>query len=480
MPIRALKKFQVQCDWPITALKETKIAIDGFWFIRKYFNLISVEDLVKNLDLYVEENLKGLMKFRNVFEIIWIWDGFKYKHENISQDDLLNKDIYNVSTNRMFKFGKSNAFMELLVNPINRYLNDCGISYCRAPYGAIAQSVYFLRTNCVDYLFAKTDIFLFKDVNKCIVEFDFETGKYCLFDKAEIEKQLQIKKGLFKFYALASGCDFCPTLPQIAEEFDFDELRRLFETKTKNDKGEMTLFESHVEENEEYKILYNNAISNCKWHPVMTLNGKVEPLDTQYVPVDLNKIFGYKLPGGFYERLFECKFQPEDLNGFLVDSDYISNVKEIDDVIEIFNSLILNKRTKDFDTKYFLDLIKGCFNLKYDHIKDLERNLELVFAHFIRDKSNMSNTLKNCTAGRNVLKDALLSFTVEDKLNFEDLVMFFRIRKYLNWLKMTYIAIIEFDRSTRNIEHYSAFDFTLKFCIKTKAEGYFKAFLEKL
>ena len=181
MPIRALKNFSTACNWPLTSLNNSKIAIDGFWFIRKYFSTLDIKEMMCSFDDYVAIQLKGILEKCKDIQFLWVWDGLKYKPEMNDAPSELEREVKFLCENRKLKFGKSIDVLELFVTPVNNFLTKYGIEFCRAPYGAIAQIAYFYSNKCVDYIFTKSDVFLFNNVDRAIVEFDFKNNSLCFF-----------------------------------------------------------------------------------------------------------------------------------------------------------------------------------------------------------------------------------------------------------------------------------------------------------
>lgn len=482
MPIRALKNFRHNADWPLVSLKNTKIAVDGNWFIRLYFDSVDVKELVADIDGYVSRNLKGFLDAAKDLNFLWIWDGLNFKKDGYDPAHVLGMDIKNVCENKKFKFGKSAEFMELLVNPINKMLHDHNIDFCRAPYGAIAQCVYFWKKQCVDYIFTKTDAFLYKDIDRIITDFNFKTSMVCFFDKSDFEQGLKIKRNIFQHFLIASGCEYCATIPDAAEDFNVDYLRSLFGGKSFN--GEETNFstynfEKYLSKYEEYRKKFYNAQFMVKYHPVMKLTGRVEPLDTLYAPKDLHKIFGMKLPALYYEMLFDCRINTTGISQFIFD-DYMTISPETNEIIKKVSEMIYEDKEVEMETKFILDNLKMKLNLSTEHYKEAERTLELTFLHFFKNKSNMCNTLQNCVIGKTAMKENLVVFETEGQyLEFLDVRMFFVLREYLNWIKMYHILGLERSRSDKLIENYYMFDLTLKYIIPCKNKGCFNGFLAK-
>ena len=119
MPIRALREIPIYCDWPFAALAGSSVAIDGFWFIRKYFAPLTQEDLLLNLEAYVDKNMSDFFQLAKNIDFVWIWDGLKYRIDPIDHNETFKRDVHLLITKKKLKLGKSEEFLEILVNPIN-------------------------------------------------------------------------------------------------------------------------------------------------------------------------------------------------------------------------------------------------------------------------------------------------------------------------------------------------------------------------
>ncbi|ORD94839.1 hypothetical protein ECANGB1_2235 [Enterospora canceri] len=482
MPIRALKDFPIICEWPLPALKESSIAIDGFWFIRKYFEAIKRDELIGDLEGYVHKNMRHLLELAQSSSVLWIWDGLNYKKEFTSQTDLCLMDIQTIYSHGQMKFGRSEAFLELLVIPINKLLEKHKIAFMRAPYSAVAQCVYFVKQNCVDYIFTKTDSFLFRDVNSVVVEFNFKTAMCCIFKRSEIEQALGLKRGFFRIFAIASGCDFCPTLPEIANNYSNEVLKEMLDQSDHNDDIRMFIspLKRKIEANEEYKKKINEAYLNCRWHPIMSLNGVVEPLDPMSPPSDIHKIFGRKIPNVFYEELFSCKISPAELKRLIYVTDKQSEETPIDQIVEYILSVFEFKSTYTFNTRDFIEVVKSAFNIRVESVKSVDKILGLVYMHLTKNKNTMflSNTLTNCIASQRRFSNKNIG-GCSKVVDLQEYAVTFTIRSYLSALSLMYVTVNTFGLNKEDLRDPEISEFTLNHCVKIDMPNETRDFLQK-
>lgn len=479
MPIRALREIPIYCDWPFAALAGSSVAIDGFWFIRKYFAPLTQEDLLLNLEAYVDKNMSDFFQLAKNIDFVWIWDGLKYRVDPIDHNETFKRDVHLLITKKKLKLGKSEEFLEILVNPINIMLKKHNVAMCRAPYGAIAQCSYFYKSKTVNYIFTKNDAFIFKDVDTIITEFDFVEKKYCLMHKEELEKILGVKRGLFKFFAIASGCEFCPTFPDIADNFTVEKFNDYLLEKNNFEENykDINILEKIIKKNKNYYKTYIDAISNCKWHPVMTLQGTVEPFESAYVLKNLSNIFGEKLPHNYYERLFVCDIIPFEVDKITANPRVIDQTP-CDQLLSAIKMIVRDGNSKKYDQKYFINIVKEILSLNYIHCKSQDKIFELIFVHFINNKTTVNfihtNTLKNCIAGKNSHNNV----SIEDQLTEDNVIVAFKIRKYIGLLKLLYATIVDYNCTNKSIDSFYLHEFSFKNCCKPTYLVHFNEFIK--
>ncbi len=297
MPIKALidiaKKVQ---KYPIKILNGESLAIDGFWFIKCNFINMTQTDF-KNLDSYLESQLENFINMSKNVDIKWIWDGLNYTGTNkpISKRNIYKNSVWSMD-------------LEFMVPKINEILKRNNIAVIRAPYSAMAQCIYYHTKRVVLNIYTKSDAFLYSQTTKIIISFDLKEQKYQWIERSWCEKHFNVRKNIWTMFAITSGCELCPTIPSLADNYNSSKL--LDKLKNMSD----GTFESELESNPDYKLQFENAMLNLKYHPIMTMEGRVESIDTENVPVDLYEIFGIKLPEYFYQQLFMCEISPLLLN----------------------------------------------------------------------------------------------------------------------------------------------------------------------
>lgn len=356
MPIRSLELIQNSSlnNWIAKAqayvLKDSIIAIDGFWFLRKYVQPGDMTDFfINKCDERILAPFFKLIKMASVskFQILWVWDGLSFKKpkSDFARDNItLLKQGYEAlkinDTKNLNLTWKSLIDYESYVLQINDLLKQFGHEAVRAPYLATAQIAYFLQNKICNYAFCKTDTLIFEGVEKIIIELHLENINqfmFTVFNKKFFMKHFELNHQSFKILAFALGCEFCPTLPEYADKFLFENVL----AKVKNSEMDVYLEQQarHLDAYKKYQDIFYAAFILIDFHPVMKEEGIVSFYkDTEAVPNNFEDYFGKKLPSQIYKALFFCKLPVNVV-------DIISKNKE-KDVISTISYNLLNSRYK--------------------------------------------------------------------------------------------------------------------------------------
>ena len=302
MPIRGVQYYSTQTELPISILDNTILAIDGFWYLRKYL-YISTGEHFNNYSTPLKECLDPIIKMRKKVSIIWIWDGLEFRQAApFNLDRVVATNCAKI--NNFGTFNKSLFDQELFVDIATSFLREHEVTVIRAPYSAAAQCSYYLRESCINYTFGKTDAILFEDCNKLITEFDFVKSTVQVFDRKAFFKSNNLNIESFRRLAFVSGCEYCPTHPYHAESFNFQELVEMVNNNTCLSSLDALNFTT--EEITKFKTEYPQAFFIVEFNPVMYLDGIVRPLSTSPCPEDLDRIFGKRQSDFIYQQIFTC------------------------------------------------------------------------------------------------------------------------------------------------------------------------------
>lgn len=356
MPIRGLESFKKQFNQTVYSkvsaniLNETVVGIDGYWFLRKYTQIVNVHDifLKENKERYLDPVLKFIKMAKDCnFEILWVWDGISYKKPQIHQTQF---DLNQTVTEGYKYYSKgdysnSNRIWRSLVDQvsiledINNMLKTFEIPVMTAPFSASTQLAYFLSQNICGYVFGKNDILIYENIDKVIVDifFDIKNGfSVELINKKSICERLEIDYNEFKPLAFALGCEFCPTLPEYAKEFILENIVTIIKTEG---------IESYLNKSkdiESYIKMFYNAYILTDYQPVMKEKGIVCPYNENSVPTDIEQFFGKKLPDVLYEQMFLNKISSEVLSTLAFES-FSETDPDCIDLANITYAILKNK-----------------------------------------------------------------------------------------------------------------------------------------
>lgn len=355
MPIRGLDQGILSKSLqklPLKVLQDEIVAVDGFWYLKKYAQLANVA-AHGCMEEAIERALKPLLALKDV-QILWVWEGLDYakarrtREGELARGDKAGRAATELKVSlseRAYRGtiadalanggtlgygGRAGIDQEIYVAPTTRILQKYGVSVVRAPYSAMAQCVYFLRENCVSYIFTMVDALLFVGGTKIVVDFGFDEEHIETVDRVRLFAALDFNLPGFQSYAFLSGCDFCPTVPCYANDFVFSSVVELAREKNLEEKlyqyylkagGDPAQY-AHSDEAEYIQHYYSSFVC-IEYHPVMSLRGTIECLNTSDIPVDLERIFGTQLHDLLYQQLFLGNITPRLLNKIAYNKEYV-------------------------------------------------------------------------------------------------------------------------------------------------------------
>lgn len=342
MPIRKFEYYgqaKIQKKLSLDELQGKSIAIDGFWYIKKYLIIDTEQQFLNHLS-DLPSFLAPLVELSKKTKILWIWDGLEFKkgmHVELKTfiDKILSKIING-------KFSKMLFDQELFVENITQMLRKNNISVIRAPYFASAQCVYFYKKRAVDFVFSKNDALLFNDKLKLILEIDYKSAEIEMIDSEDFYKINEFGLQTFRKIAFLSGCEMCPTVPFYANDFDILGILDLIKTNALEKK----MSELKKDAIKPYLEEYHKSFIVVDYHPVMSLNGDLTCLNELDAPADIEKIFGKIPPTSFFQKLFTCSVGIKAISGIL-----------------------FQKQKEDYKSK-ILNFFENLYNNRVDHKKD--------------------------------------------------------------------------------------------------------------
>lgn len=313
MPIRGLDQYipaKSQQRLPLKVLNDTIIAIDGFWYLKRYLVLNGREALL-DLGHAVSTAIDLLVTRVENTQILWVWDGLEYARTQPPRPWGSAEKAAALSSGPR---GLHRAVDdESLVDTANAILRAREITVVRAPYAATAQLVYFLHERCVTYIFTKTDALLFESGTKIIVDFNFSEGFVETIDRGRFFNATGFNLTGFQAFGFLCGCELCPTVPSYATEFSASQIAALVRSQSLEEHLHAYLARDGQPSggaDAAYLPLYYRAFVCVDFHPVMSLGGRVVCLNGQDAPSDLSVLFGRPLNSVLYQELFLCNISP--------------------------------------------------------------------------------------------------------------------------------------------------------------------------
>lgn len=447
MPIRGLDsiKKSTTYTWLIKAqaqvLKDSIVAIDGFWFLRKYVQLGNIQDLFINRcdERFLAPVLKLIkMANNNKFQILWVWDGLDFKKPSYSSesdeyailktgyDYLQKEDMKNVN----YIWRQLIDYEDIIVQ-INKILEQFNHAAVRAPYSATAQIAYYLQKDICGYAFCKTDTLIFDGVEKIITDLHFENSEQFMisaFNKKDFIKSYDLTYSNFRSLAFALGCEFCPTIPEYADNFIMENIITIVKT------GDFYLYlEEQLEKNknfEKYLDLFYAASVLIDFHPVMKEDGKLGFYkESTEVPSDFEEYFGKRLPDMLYEEFFSCNIS----KGIL---ECISKNKKKEGLREISYKLLKTILPLGGSTEEFSGDLEGILTKNFKPVDNLSKDVQILMYQLRSEKVLNKSFVEKLITLVN-LNDNLSMSTdkVDFKFNYDILKFVYRSNKVLKYLK---------------------------------------------
>ncbi|KAI4291082.1 hypothetical protein PAPHI01_0382 [Pancytospora philotis] len=365
MPIRGLDQgflARGQQRLPLKVLEDEHVAIDGFWFLKKYLQTAGKE-FAGNMAAAIEEAVKPLFELKST-KILWIWDGLDYARARRPNEGEVARADAQLSRASLADSARLNSTVEMpapaslwtqrgsVVNPeayvgiATQILRRLGAAVIRAPYSAIAQCVYSLKAQCASYAFTKVDALCYTDGTKIISEFCFkDEGHVDIVDRNKLFAATGFNLHGFQSYAFLSGCEICPTVPSYASNFSVPQIVELARNSRElrehlldyfvRNGGDPGDFEKSDEA--EYLRQYYRAFMCVEFHPIMGIDGRLECYSTADVPADLEQIFGVVLNERIYQLLYTCSLSPMLANMLAYERSFIAG--HLNEVLDAFVKL---------------------------------------------------------------------------------------------------------------------------------------------
>lgn len=395
MPIRMFESYGyngILEKVSMNTLEKSILAIDGFWYVKKYF-VTSTEEHFTDPCQFFEHFFDKIIELNQKISILWIWDGIEYKQTPASDIDRVTRYISDDIISKL-AFKKSLLDYEYYLDFMTEKLRKGGVSVIRAPYSAAAQCSYFLGEKKVDYVFGKTDCLLFKDCTSVITDFDFNNSTVDLINREKLFKACNLDLESFRRFSLLSGCEYCSTHPDFARRFNPADLISMLKKNVDSDQTETNY---GLVEGTKYYDEYLQAFYILDHHPVMKLNGKVQCLNEDANSALLVEIFGKTLPADIYEEIFKCNIGAKGLSIMIFDRKDTCFDKK---TIQLFKQVFETRKSISFNkTTVFSNWLAEKLELSIKWSPEISSVSQILFHIFLKNDVEPKYLLNLLNAG---------------------------------------------------------------------------------
>jgi len=173
------------------------------------------------------------------------------------------------------------------------------------------------RTGFCAAISGSSDILLF-ECDKIITSWDFEEKQFrwtkrskCISDLERFANNGTVTEDIFVDALILAGTPFLPTLPNLNSPNRTDLLKphgaiKMIMSMSNGKSGHSVVINNHDDprfKQMEYVDRYQKARSAVRNHPIYTIEGKIEPLDTSSMPNDAVNYLQSRLPDEVYHYL---------------------------------------------------------------------------------------------------------------------------------------------------------------------------------
>ncbi|KAJ4295023.1 hypothetical protein N0V90_007031 [Kalmusia sp. IMI 367209] len=215
------------------------------------------------------------------------------------------------------KFGESRYVTpEDLFRALQSILTEKNIPFLVAPYSAWAQLAYFERQNQVQAISGSSEILLF-ECDRVITSWDLEDGEFkwikrakCVADLRKYVQNADIADETFVDACILAGTHFLPTLPNLDSPNSRNKTSKISGAiemiMSQGRSGHSVVMNNRDDplfQRTNYVDRYRKARLAVKHHPILTAEGKIEPLLEAQSPNDSHEFIGQRLPDEVYHYM---------------------------------------------------------------------------------------------------------------------------------------------------------------------------------
>ncbi|KAK3810924.1 MAG: temperature dependent protein affecting M2 dsRNA replication-domain-containing protein [Benniella sp.] len=303
----------------LSMLKDHRIGIDGNVWLKKITQAASeqyqagIGGIPSGMRKAIEKELEGF-KAASIHPL-FVFSGLALirKEKPIINDDarILKRNTAWSAVNSgdmglaMSSWSESYIHQPDLIHLVIRILKEHNIEYIRAPYSAGAQLVYLERNpkQIIHAIYAGTEgsELLMFEVDRVITSIDFAKQTFSYISKKEVLLDLVLSDDQFLDLCILAGGDHCTTFPPISVEgaFAFKSVHDLRQHVTG-----FNFIKAFADLPQTPKVNYGELFirTRCamRHHPVLTEEGRVEPMNAAHAPSDIHDFVGPRLPDEVY------------------------------------------------------------------------------------------------------------------------------------------------------------------------------------
>jgi len=235
--------------------------------------------------------------------------------ERKQDEAVVNANAWNLYDNHqaeasVAKFGESTyVTAEDLFPTLQAILTQRELRFTVAPYSAWAQLAYLERSGFCQAVSGASEILLF-ECDRVITSWNLEEGKFlwtrrgkCINDLERFANSGTVTEDIFVDACVLAGTQFLPTLPNLTSPTRIDLAKPHGAIKMIMSNGHKTghaVIANNLDDPRfkqmHYLERYQKARSIIRNHPIYTMDGKIEPLNTHMMPEDAIQYLHSRLP----------------------------------------------------------------------------------------------------------------------------------------------------------------------------------------
>ncbi|VEU23873.1 DEKNAAC104879 [Brettanomyces naardenensis] len=297
MPINSLEPYLFELKavnrYPLDVLKNSVIGIDVEHYLTRLLppkrepNLEAIGGFPMTLKTQLESDLKSLHELG--IKAIFVFPGLltEIQYNYLEQPEILPREraLRRVWEDRTTKEYQAESFrstdfplsLRPLLDQLLELLDSINEEYIISPYSSWAQLQYMLNQHLINCVFGSTDGLLLDNVDRVILNLEFENKQFKYLDRSIILARLSLTPKQFKDISMCVGNNFQPftlnIFPHIPSQSTFPALHHFVLNG-----GSIFNTLLSLGENSRTMELYMKGCSALQFMPVMKVNGRVEPL----------------------------------------------------------------------------------------------------------------------------------------------------------------------------------------------------------